>query len=296
MTTPTNTNPLIITTECHADIVAKAQYSLLNYNAEWCGLIFGANGIGTHAVGIANGAEDARHNFEMNPDDIVEAITKQSKHDRTLIAVAHSHPTTDPVPSENDKMIPDPNHAYLIVGLKDIDHPDFRAWRVDSEYIGIPRTTEVEIQVVSKYTAGDFTLPRAPWALTPGNKVLISYARTGQEKPRQMSCTILEVSDDPADSMIGAPAAIDLRRHIPNTIIGVKSKRKTDPRSIALSRIRGVRVIEESPEAGRTRQVALAATELLYQGIYSDNNDDMESVQKYSAYITAAYPHWLAYN
>ena len=104
------------------------------------------------------------------------------------------------------------------------------------------------------------------------------------------------VSDDPADSMTGTPGAIDLRRNLPSTIIGVKSKRKTDPRSIALSRIRGVRVIEESPEAGRTRQVALAATELLYRGIHSDDNDDMESVQKYSAYIAAAYPHWLAYN
>lgn len=91
-------------------------------------------------------------------------------------AVVHSHPRSEPVPSDEDLAeARDLTPGYVIASFSG-QQPRVRAWRISNPYIGINRAHEV---LLLTGTAESLTQgpppPPAPWALSLGNTVEITY-------------------------------------------------------------------------------------------------------------------------
>src|SRR5262249_26766703 len=69
--------------------------------------------------------------YESDPKSLFAAFKVIRAANVDLLAVYHSHPTSDPVPSRTDcaNNYYGPNLVHLIISLKDIQ-PQMRAWRL----------------------------------------------------------------------------------------------------------------------------------------------------------------------
>jgi proteasome lid subunit RPN8/RPN11 len=62
---------------------------------------------------------------------MVETIIGLQKEVREVVAIYHSHPQGEAIPSERDIAEATwPDAVYIIVGLRDVDAPDMRGWRI----------------------------------------------------------------------------------------------------------------------------------------------------------------------
>ncbi len=241
---------------------------------EACGFVFGPRRTATTVVAMANTHPAPRRNWQMSPEATVEVMTQADHDEMNLLCVYHSHPESAAKPSETDMASPDHSPAYLIVSLEDPHRPTCRAWRYDLGFVGVPRATEV--QLVVREDSAPPIVPEVPWALTPGNRVLLTYQRPSHVNRRTMSCEITEVSRDSGG----------------RTMLSLKSTRGTDPRVMLIERIKEIRVLEESPAAGRVRQRAAGHARALADAIEQDQFTEAATL---GVAVVAAFPEWLVH-
>ncbi len=99
---------------------------------ECCGLLAGTNagsvGIVTTRFAVANDLHSAT-DYLTNPRDMLVAFRAMRERDLELLAIYHSHPASDPVPSRRDIAgnTYGESVVHLIVGLARAE-PQVRAW------------------------------------------------------------------------------------------------------------------------------------------------------------------------
>jgi proteasome lid subunit RPN8/RPN11 len=114
-------------TPAHVDqIVAHAQSDAPR---EACGLILGVpDQRAVEVVPIPNAAADPLHSYRMDERVLAAALTGAEAWGETLLAIYHSHPEGDPIPSPDDIALAFyPQTPYLIVGLRG-NQPRLSAW------------------------------------------------------------------------------------------------------------------------------------------------------------------------
>ena len=99
------------------------------YPYEVCGLVGGRNGRAEIITEVPNASLTPHTAYEMERQAMVDAIIAFQRANREVIAIYHSHPEGDAVPSELDiAQATWPDAVYVIVGLNQADDLDFRAW------------------------------------------------------------------------------------------------------------------------------------------------------------------------
>lgn len=117
----------------HEQARAIADHARAAYPNEACGLISGSDGRVTHITPIDNVAATPQTHFEMHPQQQIAEMKRIIKAGEDLIAIYHSHPKTDPVPSQTDvHYAAYPEAITLIVSLQRAT-PRFQAWYLRHE-------------------------------------------------------------------------------------------------------------------------------------------------------------------
>jgi proteasome lid subunit RPN8/RPN11 len=115
-------------------VLAHARAALPN---ECCGLLAGVveNGVGrvTGHYPVRNDLASPTE-YATNPRDLLDASKAMREAGTDPLAVYHSHPTSDPVPSRKDR---ERNYwgetaVHVIIGLAG-DEPDVRAWWITED-------------------------------------------------------------------------------------------------------------------------------------------------------------------
>jgi proteasome lid subunit RPN8/RPN11 len=99
---------------------------------ETCGLIVGQQGVAQHIIPIPNCSRTPLTHFEMDANALLKAYKMLDAMGGDLLAVYHSHPNGEPLPSQTD--IRDAarnmsNVTQLIVGMKQ-HKARFQAWHI----------------------------------------------------------------------------------------------------------------------------------------------------------------------
>jgi proteasome lid subunit RPN8/RPN11 len=111
----------------HDEMLAQAVAELPN---ECCGLLAGRDGRVTHRYPLTNAlASPVR--YESDPAAMFAAFKDMRERGIEELAIYHSHPTTEPVPSRTDleRNFYGDAVVHLIISLKD-GQPVMRAWRL----------------------------------------------------------------------------------------------------------------------------------------------------------------------
>jgi proteasome lid subunit RPN8/RPN11 len=109
------------------DMVAQAVAELPN---ECCGLLAGRDGRVIDRYPLTNAlASPAR--YESDAAAMFAAFKDMRRQGTELLAIYHSHPTSDPVPSRTDleRNFYGPEVVHIIISLK-TEVPAVRAWRL----------------------------------------------------------------------------------------------------------------------------------------------------------------------
>ncbi len=123
---------------------------------EACGLIAGQRERAAEIIPIPNIASDPQHAYYMDERALVEALTHLEARHLELIGFYHSHPQSDPIPSQTDvRQANYPNTPYVIVGLKG-DAPRLAAWNMS-----YGRVSEVTLHVGDEPPPESASLSRA---------------------------------------------------------------------------------------------------------------------------------------
>lgn len=126
---------------------AIADHAKQAYPAEACGLIGGVGDHATHIVPIPNAANDPQRRFHLDERAFVQAFDSLQRQSSEIIAVYHSHPQGEPIPSLTDlSEAAYPDLIYLIVGLRG-GQPALAAWSLRSG-----RAVPVELHVGARST------------------------------------------------------------------------------------------------------------------------------------------------
>lgn len=99
---------------------------------EACGLLAGQQGRVQQVLPVPNVADDPRRQFVMQPEALLRALKRIDAEGQVLLAVYHSHPAGDAVPSPQD--LRDLGRAYphvlhLVIGLRGTQ-PTLQAWHL----------------------------------------------------------------------------------------------------------------------------------------------------------------------
>lgn len=130
--------------------------------AEICGLISGQNGQALEIVPINNIAADPSMRYHLNPEQQAKALIRFQKQKRDLLAIYHSHPAGDPIPSPVDiREAAYPDAIHLIIGLGSIE-PRLGAWHIADD------VTPIDIYVSHTRPTVRPTPP-----LTPAQRTLV---------------------------------------------------------------------------------------------------------------------------
>jgi proteasome lid subunit RPN8/RPN11 len=118
---------LQISRRLHDEMVAQAVAELPN---ECCGLLAGRDRRVTHRYPLTNALASPKRYF-ADTKDLLSAHKDMWRQKTELLAVYHSHPVSDPVPSPTDleNNFQGPDMVYIIISLKD-GIPLVRAWRL----------------------------------------------------------------------------------------------------------------------------------------------------------------------
>lgn len=97
---------------------------------EACGLIGGTDGRAVEVVPVENVAATPATNYELDPAQQANVMSRFYKDGLDLVAIYHAHPTTPPVPSQTDiRSAAYPDAVYLIVSLQ-ATTADLAAWHI----------------------------------------------------------------------------------------------------------------------------------------------------------------------
>jgi proteasome lid subunit RPN8/RPN11 len=172
----------------------------------------------------------------MDDEAVLLAYADFDQADEEVLAIYHSHPTSEPIMSDKDlKRAADESLAYVIVSFMETT-PMVRAYRVQ-RFIGNTIPTNVPIQVVEDAPLPTKNAHPGPWALLAGNRVRIGYLRTGK---KTLSTTVAIVMG--CDGMD----------------VTLEPEHKVGPRALPLDRIRSVHVLHEGAIAVSARPLLRA--------------------------------------
>jgi proteasome lid subunit RPN8/RPN11 len=124
----------------HDEMVAHAEGACPN---ECCGLLAGAaepgEGGGVPVARVVRryplvNAADSPVRYDAEPKGLVAAFKDMRRLGIDLLAIYHSHPTAEPVPSRTDleQNFYGPDVMHLIISLKG-DEPRVRGWWLDAD-------------------------------------------------------------------------------------------------------------------------------------------------------------------
>jgi [CysO sulfur-carrier protein]-S-L-cysteine hydrolase len=108
-------------------IVAQARDEAPN---ECCGIIGTRDGAAVTVFPVRNAAASPLR-YEMDPKDQLEVFEALDDAELDVGAIYHSHTRSDPLPSQTDiNLAFYPDAVYVILGVKDPERHDVRAWRI----------------------------------------------------------------------------------------------------------------------------------------------------------------------
>jgi proteasome lid subunit RPN8/RPN11 len=228
---------------------------------EACAFVVADQGDPSLAVRVhwmANVSPSPINEYLMDDDAVRLAYTEFDQRAEEVLAVAHSHPTSEPVMSAKDReRAGDTTIAYLIVSLAQ-QRPRIGAWRVE-RFIGNTVVHYEPIDVVQQTP-----IPVGPWALLPGNYVRIAYQRTGKT---------------PLVTVLATTGTCD------GTDVLLEPDNSTGPRSLPLERIRSVHMLQEGQAASTARrQLRSVARALL---------DDISATPALVGVLARAFPEHI---
>lgn len=100
---------------CYDDMIGHLQAV---YPQEGCGLLAGSHGRAHRHYPITNVHHSTTH-YLMDAQEQIEAMLEIEREGLSLLAIYHSHPHTDPYPSETDVTAAAyPDAAYIIVSFQ----------------------------------------------------------------------------------------------------------------------------------------------------------------------------------
>jgi proteasome lid subunit RPN8/RPN11 len=97
---------------------------------ECCGLLAGRDGRVTHRYPLTNSLASPRR-YESNPKELFEAEKDRRRQGTEFLAIYHSHPTSEPIPSRTDleSNLYGPDVVHLIISLQG-GAPTVRGWHL----------------------------------------------------------------------------------------------------------------------------------------------------------------------
>ncbi len=109
------------------EMLAQALTELPN---ECCGLLAGRDGRVTHRYPLTN-ALASPNQYESDPKELFAAMKDMRREGTELVAIYHSHPTSEPVPSRTDLVRNwyGSDVVFIIISLMRVQ-PRVRAWRL----------------------------------------------------------------------------------------------------------------------------------------------------------------------
>jgi [CysO sulfur-carrier protein]-S-L-cysteine hydrolase len=123
------------------EIVAQARAEAPN---ECCGIVGSRDGRAVRLFKARN-ARASPLSYDIDGRDLQRIYDEIDNDDLQVGVIYHSHTRTDPVPSPTDVNLASPflpDAVYLIVGVKDPDRENLRAWKIrEGQY------SEVELEV-----------------------------------------------------------------------------------------------------------------------------------------------------
>jgi [CysO sulfur-carrier protein]-S-L-cysteine hydrolase len=125
-------NKLQLPIRLHDEMLAQAFEELPN---ECCGLLAGRDGRVTHRYPLSN-ALTSPVRYESDPKAMFAAFKDMRQQGTDLLAIYHSHPTSEPVPSRTDleRNLYGMEVVHFIISLQG-GVPQVRAWRLaESSY------------------------------------------------------------------------------------------------------------------------------------------------------------------
>jgi [CysO sulfur-carrier protein]-S-L-cysteine hydrolase len=109
---------------------------------ESCGLLSGRNSIITNFHPAQNASPTPKTNYEIAPPDLFQIMRKIRKNNRELLAIYHSHPTTENAPSPTDIA-----HSYYPEAAHIIVSPQSKA-PIRAFQIRESQVTELSIEII----------------------------------------------------------------------------------------------------------------------------------------------------
>ncbi len=129
-----------ITREIVNQIISHA---MRHAQVEVCGLVAAKGNYPVSVYPIRNCAKDTMVQYEMDPKQLIAAMKRMREQDETLYAIYHSHPGSEPVPSEKDIECAEyPDAYHLIVSLKTQGVLDMHAFHINHGNV-----TEINIEI-----------------------------------------------------------------------------------------------------------------------------------------------------
>jgi len=114
-------------------IVAQARAEAPN---ECCGIVGTRDGAAVTVFPVPNAAASPLR-YEMAPQDQLRVFEALDDAELEVGAIYHSHTRSDPLPSQTDiNLAFYPDALYVIVGVKDPERDDVRAWRIVDGQVG----------------------------------------------------------------------------------------------------------------------------------------------------------------
>ncbi|WP_240910875.1 Mov34/MPN/PAD-1 family protein [Paludisphaera soli] len=100
---------------------------------ECCGLLGGVPPLVSSFHPLRNAAPSAETRYDADPRDLIDAVVELRRRDAEILAIYHSHPRWEAVPSRTDL---EENHygavPRIIVSLL-CEPPDVRVWRLEAD-------------------------------------------------------------------------------------------------------------------------------------------------------------------
>jgi proteasome lid subunit RPN8/RPN11 len=120
------------------EIVAQARAEAPN---ECCGIVGSRDGEAVRLFKARN-ARASPLAYDIDGHDLQRIYDEIDRDDLQVGIIYHSHTRSDPVPSQTDINLASPflpDAVYLIVGVKDAERDDLRAWHIrDGQYAEAP--------------------------------------------------------------------------------------------------------------------------------------------------------------
>ena len=130
----------LVLTESHRNILSKLSKDLSPN--ESCAILFGKTENDTLVVQeiyIADNKEESPVNFTISNEQLIQGYQEAEKKNLEVIGIFHSHPSSEPIPSETDKKFMKINPvAWVIFSCMT---NNFKAYILESDINEIPVVT-----------------------------------------------------------------------------------------------------------------------------------------------------------